>query len=52
MIVFSNTTPLIALSSIHQLGILPRIFGKIHIVEAVLDECRWRQDCCTGVARF
>lgn len=40
MIVFSNTTPLIALSSIHQLGILPRIFGKIYVVEAVLDECR------------
>ena len=39
MIVFSNTTPFIALSSIGQLDLLPRMFGKIHVVDAVADEC-------------
>lgn len=40
MIVFSNTTPIIALSSIHQLDLLPRAFGRVHVVTAVIDECR------------
>ena len=30
MIVFSNTTPIIALSSIQQLDLLPELFGHIH----------------------
>lgn len=39
MKVFSNTTPFIALSSINQLELLPKIFGKIHIVKSVQKEC-------------
>ena len=39
MIVFTNTTPLIALSSIDQLQLLPQLFGNLYIAEAVIDEC-------------
>jgi predicted nucleic acid-binding protein len=39
MIVFSNTTPIIALSSIQCLHLLPELFGEIHLVNEVLDEC-------------
>lgn len=39
MIVFSNTTPLIALSSIGQLDLLPRLFTRIHLVNEVIEEC-------------
>ena len=39
MIVFSNTTPFIALSSIDQLDLLPKIFGTVHVATAVIDEC-------------
>lgn len=39
MIVFSNTTPFIALSSIHQLDLLPRLFQKVHVVNEVVHEC-------------
>lgn len=39
MIVFSNTTPFIALASIDQLELLPRLFGKIHVAESVIAEC-------------
>lgn len=39
MIVFSNTTPIIALSSIQQLDLLPKLFGHIHLVNEVVDEC-------------
>ncbi len=39
MIVFSNTTPLIALSSIAQLDLLPTLFRKIWVVDTVVDEC-------------
>jgi hypothetical protein len=39
MIVFSNTTPIIALSSIQQLDLLPSLFGHIHLVNEVVDEC-------------
>ena len=39
MIVFSNTTPLIALSSIGQLDLLPTLFHEIHVVDTVVDEC-------------
>ncbi len=38
MIIYSNTTPLIALASIGQLEILPKIFGKVHVAEAVIEE--------------
>jgi predicted nucleic acid-binding protein len=40
MIVFSNTTPFIALSSINQLNLLPQLFGTIHVVYEVAEECR------------
>lgn len=39
MMVFSNTTPMIALSSIQRLDLLPRLFGHIHLVNEVVDEC-------------
>ena len=39
MIVFSNTTPLIALAGINQLNLLQVIFGRIHLVQEVVDEC-------------
>ncbi len=39
MIVFSNTTPFIALSSIHKLDLLPKLFGQIHVVTEVIEEC-------------
>ncbi len=39
MIVFSNTTPFIALASIGQLELLPQLFEKIHVAESVIDEC-------------
>ena len=39
MIVFSNTTPIIALSSIRSLHLLPDLFGEIHLVHEVIDEC-------------
>jgi hypothetical protein len=39
VIVYSNTTPFIALASIGQLELLPKIFGKVHVAEAVIDEC-------------
>ena len=34
MIVFSNTTPIIALGSIQRLDLLPKLFGQIHLVSA------------------
>lgn len=39
MKVFSNTTPFIALASIQQLDLLPRLFGRIHVTEEVIGEC-------------
>lgn len=39
MSVFSNTTPFIALASIDQLALLPRLFGTIHVAQSVIDEC-------------
>jgi len=37
--IFSNTTPFIALASIDQLDLLPKLFGEIHVAEAVVEEC-------------
>lgn len=39
MIVFSNTTPIIALASIGRLELMPRLFGQVHVVSDVIDEC-------------
>jgi hypothetical protein len=39
VIVFSNTTPFIALASIGQLDLLPQLFDKIHVAESVIDDC-------------
>ncbi len=39
MIVFSNTTPFIALASIGHLQLLPTLYSRIHIATSVLDEC-------------
>lgn len=37
--IFCNTTPLIALADIGKLDLLPRLFGEIHVVQAVVAEC-------------
>jgi len=37
--VFSNTTPLIALSSVNLLHLLPSIFGSIMVASSVHEEC-------------
>lgn len=39
MKVFSNTTPLIALSAINQLELLPRLFGHVYLTDEVISEC-------------
>jgi predicted nucleic acid-binding protein len=39
VIVFSNTTPFIALASIGQLELLPQLFCKLHVAESVIEEC-------------
>jgi predicted nucleic acid-binding protein len=39
VIVFSNTTPFIALSSIGRLELLPQLFDKIYVAESVASEC-------------
>lgn len=39
MIVFSNTTPIIALSSINKLDLLPALFNEINLVDTVVEEC-------------
>lgn len=39
MIVFSNTTPFIALSCIGQLELLPRLFKEVYVVTEVIEEC-------------
>ena len=39
MIVFCNTTPFIALSSINKLELLPKLFGQVHVVTEVIEEC-------------
>ena len=39
MIVFANTTPIIALSSIHQIDLLPTLFHEIYVVDAIIEEC-------------
>lgn len=38
--IVSNTTPFIALCSIGELEIYPKLFGSIHVAKAVADECR------------
>jgi predicted nucleic acid-binding protein len=38
--VVSNTTPLIALAWLEQLDLLPKLFGQVHIPQAVFDETR------------
>jgi len=39
VIVFSNTTPFIALASIDRLALLPQLFYKVHVAESVIHEC-------------
>ncbi len=39
MIVFFNTTSIIALGSIQRLALLPKLFGQIHLVSEVVEEC-------------
>lgn len=39
MMVFSNTTPIIALSSINQLDLMPVLFKKVYVVDTVINEC-------------
>ena len=37
--IFSNTTPFIALSAIGRLDLLPTLFERIHVVQPVVREC-------------
>ncbi len=37
--VFSNTTPLFALSALGLLDVIPHIWGKLFVVESVVEEC-------------
>ena len=37
--IFSNTTPFIALSAIGRLDLLPALFERIHVVQSVVHEC-------------
>ncbi len=37
--IFSNTTPFISLCAIGRIDLLPALFGRIHVVEAVVREC-------------
>lgn len=37
--IFSNTTPFIALSAIERLDLLPALFEQIHVVQPVVLEC-------------
>ncbi len=39
MIMFTNTTPIIALSSIGQLDLMPQLFGRVYVVDTVVNEC-------------
>lgn len=39
MIVYCNTTPIIALASVDRLHLLPELFGQIRAPIAVIDEC-------------
>jgi uncharacterized protein len=49
--IVSNTTPLIALAWLEHLALLPRLFGTIHIPQAVQDELLRNPDAI-GVAEF
>jgi len=39
MMVFSNTTPFIALASVGKLDLLPTLFSTVYVVEDVVEEC-------------
>jgi hypothetical protein len=39
VIVFSDTTPFLALSSIGRLSLLPGLFGALHVADSVVHEC-------------
>jgi predicted nucleic acid-binding protein len=39
MIVFSDTTPIIALCSIQRLELMQQLFARIHVVTEVIEEC-------------
>ena len=37
--IFSNTTPFISLCAIGRLDLMPALFGRVHVVDAVVREC-------------
>jgi predicted nucleic acid-binding protein len=39
LVVIADASPLIALAKINQLALLPALFGKVWITQAVADEC-------------
>lgn len=49
MIVVSDTTPLIGLASIQQFNLLAKLFGEIHIPQAVYDEAYVTERVAGGV---
>ena len=50
-IVISNATPLIALAWLEQLDLLPRLFGSVHIPQAVHDEVQHNPEA-VGATEF
>ncbi|MEN8219870.1 MAG: hypothetical protein ABFS56_26685 [Pseudomonadota bacterium] len=43
MKVVSNTTPIISLSAIGQLSLLPKLFGKVYVPKAVYKEIKSKE---------
>ena len=43
-IVIADAGPLIAFARLHQLGLLPQIFGRVFVTEMVFAECAGRAD--------
>jgi hypothetical protein len=39
VIVYCDTTPIIALSSVDRLSLLPELFGQVRVPTAVMEEC-------------
>ena len=43
-IVIADAGPLIAFARLHQLGLLPQLFGRVFVTDVVFAECAGRED--------
>lgn len=43
-IIIADAGPLIALARLHQIGLLPQIFGRVLVTDIVFAECAGRED--------